>query len=478
MGRESVRSGEAAAGDPFSAAAGGNAGEDVFPSSLHRARAAERAELARGLRGLMGKSQAVCRIRRTQADVQLVEYRSRASGAKRLTLVNTATCKSPLCPMCAPRLMEVRSKEITTAITTHGARRTYFLSLTIKHKTTQSIALQHRLLTYSFGRFFSGRKGRELAKRLGGKLVAPPHIKKAKPLNLHELVTPSKKWIHRKPHSIRSHDRTWSREHSFHLHLHCLLFLDTEIDEARVRWLVRRRWRVCLQQTLKTFKQLAERAELEGEDVRDRVNKVFGAQLFLRSKTFHNRLPRPRQLEWVLRNKFPRCSTRELRTWVRRGRVVVGADICKNARAIVRPGAILTVTQSIEEAARRIRRKLKAFGQDMAEIDRNPWEQNPFERVEQERRRRRRPLISLSRYVREVLPHEAIETAPRRRSKSWGHGVHVEQVRHASRIPKYLVKLGCELSGMFSKLGRVSDDGITHYGLWELANIAADEKHP
>lgn len=430
-------------GPPAQAGAGSDS-----PSSFHKTKAAERAELARGLRGLMGKSQALCRNRRTQAEVQLCEYRSRTDGALRLTINNVSTCKSPLCPQCAPKIMDVRAEEIRSAITTHGARRTYFLSLTIRHRSTQSIALQHKLLTYSFGRFFSGRKGQELARRLGGPLVAPPGVRKAQPVNLHRLITPTKKWIHQKPHSIRSHDRTWSREHGFHLHLHCLLFLHQEVDEKKVLWLVRRRWRVCLRQTLKTFKQLCRRTMREGEAMRDRVSKVFGSQLFTRAESFRTKLKEPRPLEWVMKKKYPRESTRRIRSLIRKGNVMLGAAVCSDGRALVQPYQLITVCSTIQECAKRVLRKLKSFTQELAEIDRDPFEQEPG------------------------------KDGKVRRSRAFGHGVHVEQVRHARRIPRYLVKLGCELSGMYNKLGRVSDDGITHYGLWELANIAVDRNHP
>jgi hypothetical protein len=372
-----------------------------------------------------------------------------------LTCSQTATCKGALCPQCAPAIMEARAGEITEAITQHGPLRTYFASLTVRHKRTQAIELQHKLLTYSWGRMFSGRKGRQLAKRLKGPRVAPPEVKLRKPLNLHELVTPDERWIHQKPHSLRAHDRTYSVEHGFHLHLHCLLFLHQELNEEHVRWLIRRRWRVCVLQTIHTFKELARRALREGEEVRDRCSKVFGQQLFSRAKTWRSAFPQPRTLEWILKKKFPREGTRRIRSWIRKGQVSLGADICTNQNAIVRQGQLLSVRSSIQECASRILRRLKHFTQDMADIDREVWEQEPPEGDD----------------LSQGLPK-------RKRAKGWGHGVHLEQVRNSSRIPRYLVKMGCELTGMFSKMGRVSDDGITHYGLWELANIAADPRHP
>jgi hypothetical protein len=58
------------------------------------------------------------------------------------------------------------------------------------------------------------------------------------------------------------------------------------------------------------------------------------------------------------------------------------------------------------------------------------------------------------------------------------YAVHVEQVRSVGKVPRYLAKLGCELAGMHSKLGHVGKDGVVHYGVWQLANIAADPRHP
>ncbi len=55
-------------------------------------------------------------------------------------------------------------------------------------------------------------------------------------------------------------------------------------------------------------------------------------------------------------------------------------------------------------------------------------------------------------------------------------GVVLERVRRPGEVQSYLSKLGLtahwELAGVAGKLGRVSDDGVTHYSLWEVAELA------
>lgn len=62
------------------------------------------------------------------------------------------------------------------------------------------------------------------------------------------------------------------------------------------------------------------------------------------------------------------------------------------------------------------------------------------------------------------------------------HGVRAERVRQPGRIQDYLAKLGVrngiELAGSWDKIGKVGSDGIVHFGLWEVAQLATLHGHP
>jgi hypothetical protein len=94
-----------------------------------------------------------------------------------------------------------------------------------------ALALQHRLLTAAFGHLWSGRRGQELVRELGGK-----------------------------PESVRAHDRTWSLERGWHPHLHALLFLRTERHtEKELRNLLAARWSEALGEGLRRMKRFCKR---------------------------------------------------------------------------------------------------------------------------------------------------------------------------------------------------------------------------
>lgn len=243
------------------------------------------AGLARGLRGLMGRAQALCRLRRIQPTVQLVEYNTPESS--RLVVQGVHTCKSPLCPLCAGKWQRTRSKEISQAIDFWGPKRVVFVTLTMRHHRGMRLALMHRLLRDAFGHLWSGRLGQEAAEQCGGK-----------------------------PETVRGHDRTWSKRHGWHPHLHSLFFLQREgLSDAELRELLDQRWPESLGASLRRFRRLAKRilagagcgrldcpvcmhAEDPGaicqcnlcrseaglkhrecEHLRDRARRVFGAKL-------------------------------------------------------------------------------------------------------------------------------------------------------------------------------------------------------
>ena len=190
------------------------------------------ARLANGLRhvwGPDGKSQRICRLRRIAYDVQLLEHCT--GDSKRLSYVGLSTCKSPLCPLCAPKWQRTRADEITQAVGHWGCERVWFATFTMRHHQGMALALQHRLLTGAFGHLWSGRAGQLLVHELGGK-----------------------------PESIRAHDRTWSLERGWHPHLHALVFLRSDTHtESQLRDLLAVRWGEALGQALRRMKSFCKR---------------------------------------------------------------------------------------------------------------------------------------------------------------------------------------------------------------------------
>lgn len=334
------------------------------------------AHLANGLRGLMGKSQALCRLKRTSPAVQLMEVHCRETGENRLALNGVATCKSVLCPLCAPVIMRRRTEEITHAIDVHGAARTWFATYTVRHNKRMPLALLQRLLTNAYGLMFAGRAGQALSRELGG-----PTVRSAPPAGLPGAQYGEPRAL--KPWSIRAHDRTASVRHSWHPHLHALLFLHADLEESRVRELLSRRWRICASRALRAIKNIVHAAVCTGLR-REDVNYLE--------------------------------ETPELRS---RCEKLLG-------KRIFRPG------RSLADAARPLAKALRAFS------------------------------------VSAIVPVDA-------------YGVVVERVREPGRVSQYLSKLGCELSGMWTKNGRIVMEGgseVEHFGLWQLANVACAHGHP
>jgi Replication protein len=174
-------------------------------------------------------SQRICRLRRIAPEVQLVEHIG--PHGRRLSYGGLSTCKSPLCPLCAPKWARTRSEEITSAIDFWSARKVVFATLTMAHRPGMSLALQHRLLTRAFGNLWSGRAGQSFAESWGGK-----------------------------PESIRAHDRTWSREYGWHPHLHVLFFRRSLAQsETELRETLSDRWPEALATALRSMKRFCRR---------------------------------------------------------------------------------------------------------------------------------------------------------------------------------------------------------------------------
>lgn len=426
--------------------------------------------LAQGLRGLMGKQQAKCRLGRIADGVQLHELEDLGSGELRLTLAGVATCKAALCPMCAPAIMTRRADEITSAINTHGASRTYFTTLTTRHNREMCFELLQKFQTTSFGLLFSGRDGAKLSAELGGPMRPPQSKRKAVPLVLRDLVPPPPgepypdDWRPAKPHSVRAHDRTWSLEHGFHPHLHCLLFLHQPVEsEEWLREKLLARWKTCLMLTLSSFNDMVRRVLKYDPPTMDPE--------FLR--------------DWA--SVEPSKKLRALRRWRRiqeRELAVGGVPAIERpipSTGVLRKWAELTDGASLEAALEtwlaedwehlRLRCE-KVFGARMVrrveELQDGTVRDIPFEES----------IERIRDMLRDFKPHELMPVHGKAGAAFEARAVDVEQVRRSDRVPRYLAKLGCELSGMMSKVGKVDEYGIVHYGMWQLANLAADESHP
>lgn len=273
--------------------------------------------MARAIGDLMGPSHRKCRLRRVSSTVQVSGNRKPGEEGERLSMSGVSTCRFHLCPMCAPAIMRRRGEEIQKAINNWGAGRVYFLTLTVKHHGGMDFCVLQKLITNAYGRLWSGRAGRELAEALQGPVEPTRAMRKAKPVNLDVLVPdpvdmphpwdlhwvrnptdlfgtderrkrktkPKASWVAMKPHTVRAHDRTYSREIGFHPHLHCLMFLHVQIEEEVLWKLLHERWEVCLRQALKAFRDKSLQALRDGELARKRVQKLFGMRLFPRTRT-------------------------------------------------------------------------------------------------------------------------------------------------------------------------------------------------
>lgn len=434
-------------------------------------RARGRALLADGLRGLMGKQQAKCRLGRIAPGVQLHELEDLQSGEFRLTVCGVLTCKAALCPLCAPAIMQRRSEEITAAITTHGASRTYFATFTVRHNREMCFELLQKFLTNAFGLMFSGRDGAKLSAELGGPMQPPQSKRKAVPLVLRDLVPPPPgepypaDWRPAKPHSVRAHDRTWSLEHGFHPHLHCLLFLHRAAEsEEWLRAKLFERWKLCLVLALEAMRDLVVRVLKYDPPTMDPaflqawaalpVDKRLRALRAWRRAQIRE-LADPETREPAIQRPMPKIEV--LRTWVD---LPDGASLDEALQS--------WLAAEWEKLKGRCE---KVFGARMVrrveELQDGTVREIPFEES----------IERIRNMLRDFKPHELMPVHGKAGEAFERRAVDVEQVRRADRVPRYLAKLGCELSGMLSKVGKVDEYGIVHYGMWQLANIAADPRH-
>jgi len=362
----------------------------------------EQARLAHGLKGLMKHAQHSCRLRAVSPKVQLVEYSSKSG--RRMAVQGVHTCKSPLCPLCAPKWQRTRSDEISRAIDHHGADRVFFVTLTMRHNKRMALALMHRLLTSAYGNLWGGKAGQKASGKLGGK-----------------------------PESIRAHDRTWSDAHGWHPHVHSLMFVgDAGLEPAELARLLDKRWPKLLVAALKRFRRLCQRIVFKSGCNRHDCPSCYDREVGpRREEHFIGPLPdgvlRPMSREklgaWLLSPDEQRGECAHFRE---RGERLFGVRMFPRERRLT-DGTKEPVT--IQQSALRVLGMLSDFTE------------------------------------RNITPTKA-------------RGAFVERVRDVERLPKYLAKMGLELASSLDKLGKTGSDGLKHYGLWQVAQLACAHGDP
>lgn len=384
------------------------------------------AALAAGLKGLMGFAQDTCRLRAISPDVQLVEYRT--PERRRMALHGVHTCKSPLCPLCAPKWQRHRSDEITQAIDRWepGPDAVFFVTLTMRHNRKMRLALQHRLLTAAFGSLWGGNAGKKASRKLGGK-----------------------------PESVRAHDRTWSKRRGWHPHIHALLFTrDAELDAAELRALLDKRWPVVLSAALKRFRSLCLRIISRSDSI--------GETGMPSGRGGCGRVD---------------CSVCQLPFVGPRREVAYQGPLREDeSRRIVRApklGAFpLPASEQQGECphfAERARRLLgvRMFPRKKRELQGEHPDGTP-RYVE-----RPIPIHDSARKVLAMLEH----FTPENIRPTLKHGAFVERMRDRDRLPNYLAKLGLEAAWTLDKAGKLGSDGVQHFGHWDVARMAATHGH-
>lgn len=375
----------------------------------------------------MGIAQDTCRLRPVSPTLHFVEYRTPES--RRGALHGVHTCKSPLCPYCAPKWQRTRSDEITRAIDSHapGPDGVYFVTLTMRHNRRMALSLQHRLLTAAFGSLWSGNQGNKAAAKLGGK-----------------------------PECIRAHDRTWSNQHGWHPHIHALLFAsDSAFSEADLAALLDVRWPRVLGSALLRFRRQLQRIITRSERVDENgVGCGYGGCGRVDCPVCYVRFQGPRR-------HVPHAGP------VREGETLpVWREPALGGWAL-RAGEQQGECWHFRERATRLF-GVRMFPRHKREIGGVFADGSP-------------------RYVERVVPiHDSalrvlrmLETfTPENIRPTRLRGARVERMRDRERLPKYLAKLGLELASSLEKVGKIDERGIRHFSHWEVARIACEHGHP
>lgn len=389
--------------------------------------------LAAGLRGLMGFAQDTCRLRAVSPTLHLVEYAT--PDAKRMAVHGVHTCKSPLCPYCAPKWQRTRSDEITQAIDNWelGADGVYFVTLTMRHNRRMALSLQHRLLTAAYGALWGGKQGGKAAALLGGK-----------------------------PESVRAHDRTWSRERGWHPHVHSLLFTgNAELDEKDLARLLDRRWPRVLGAALRRMRSLCRRvltgsSRIDFDGPTDEYGSPNHAGGCGRADCRVCQLPfqGPRR---ELAASGPLRPDESRRYWRDRplGSWPLGRDEQRGECWHFRERATRLFGVRLVPRTRKQQTGLRPDGSAI-------WSDVAV------------PLRdSVLRILHMLEPFTASSIRPTK-----AHGAFVERMRSRDRLPNYLAKLGLELASSLDKLGRVDSGGVRHFGHWEVARLASSPEQP
>jgi hypothetical protein len=393
----------------------------------------------------MGKHQDKCRLHAVVPMIELVQ-RSSASGS-RMTIEGVNTCKSRLCPLCGPKWIRTRSDEITRAIERWpgGPERVAFVSATMRHHKGMKLALQHRLQRAAWGNLWGGRRGQLLAAELGGR-----------------------------PESIRAHDGTWSAPKGWHPHLHALLFLQSDVTDEVLLGSIESRWWQCLATALVSFERLLLRVARKDACGRRDCPVCYAPRLG----------PVRQRLEWCpleSRAMAPYGPLAHELRWVPidvLGVVAVppserGRDECPHLRErATRVFGVRLVKKhvSLQDSARQLLTWLERFFLSEAQMLRDYCRAESLPVVCSAPllpRAHRRPYAEFrkERRLSRIKPNQA-------------HGVAVERMRNADRLPRYLAKMGLELANFGGKLGHEGSDGVTHYAVGELAQLACTHGHP
>lgn len=333
------------------------------------------------------------------------------------------TCKSPLCPLCAPKWQRTRSDEISQAIDGWplGPDGVFFVTLTMKHNRKMLLVLQQRLLTQAFGNLWSGNQGAKASFRLGGK-----------------------------PESIRAHDRTWSRERGWHPHIHALLFVDNaDLSTSELAALLDVRWPKVLGAALRRFRRLCQRIVTRSDAIDDN-----GAP------SGRGGCGRPDCAVCQVPYQGPRQE------WLMQGPLRFDEETRKIWRAPRLGSYALPAAEQRGECSHFRERAARLFGVRL------------FPRV-----RRERVGTSLDGkplFTETVVPiHDSALRVigmldmftPQSIQPTRAHGAFVERMRSKDRLPNYLAKLGLELTST-DKTGKVGSDGIVHYSVRGVAELA------
>jgi hypothetical protein len=374
----------------------------------------------------MGYAQDTCRLRAVSPEVQLVEYST--PERSRMAVHGVHTCKSPLCPLCAPKWQRTRSDEISRAIDGWelGPDGVFFVTLTMRHNRKMRLSLQHRLLTAAFGSLWAGNAGRKAALKLGGK-----------------------------PESIRAHDRTWSKRRGWHPHIHALIFThNAELGSAELAALLDVRWPRVLGAALKRFRNQCLRIITRSDRISDEgIPSGRGGCGREDCSVCMRRFVGPR-LESEYAGPLPEGAERKL--W----------------RAPKLGAWRLVASEQEGECPHFAERARRLFGVRMFPRSKRELQ---GETAEGRPRYVERP-ISIHDSALKVLgmlePFTAESIRPTLR-----HGSYCERMGDPDRLPNYLAKLGLEAAWSLDKTGKIGTDGTQHFSHWQVARLAAAHGH-